>query len=210
MDLLHLVTTKKSVLKIVSEIQTQCLVDFRGLESRKDENITYFSKEGTVESVLKDFLRHLGEKNYAFEYSDEKLLRISVFPESKAITAVNDTLNSEKPTPQETVGVVKVVDIIEGSQAESLGIMIDDIILEYNGLQIDSSNHIDGRRPSRPPLGWALKIHLAMIKAGFIDPQGPLFRVAVGLAGRGAGTDRDQPQLVLEIIADVHHGSINV
>jgi hypothetical protein len=82
-ETLTIQASKTPLSMILNEIKTKCRVNIAGLESRKDENVTYFSKEGSVESVIKDFLRHLGEKNYAFEYSNEKLLRVAVLPWGK-------------------------------------------------------------------------------------------------------------------------------
>ena len=91
---------------------------------------------------MKDFLRYLGEKNYAFEYSNEKLLRISVLPWARAGNVLPEAPPQEEESSADTVNVIKVVNIIEGSQAQSLGIIKGDIILEYNGLQIRSTDEL--------------------------------------------------------------------
>jgi len=141
-DTLTIQAQNTPLIKILSEIQAKCLVKIIGLEKRNDETITYFSKEGSVERVLKDFLRYLGEKNYAFEYSNEKLLRISVLPWAKSGNVLPEAPPHEEESSADTLNVIKVVDIIEGSQAQSLGLMKGDIILEYNGLQIRSTDEL--------------------------------------------------------------------
>ena len=107
-----------------------------------DEPVSYVSKPGTLESVLKDFLRHLGEKNYACEYQNETLLRVTVLPGVKAdILLLEDPVN-EKEEITAPVRVVKVKDIVDGSQAQTSGLMKGDIILEYNGVSIGSTKDL--------------------------------------------------------------------
>ena len=52
--------------KILDWIRHKCLVEISGLELRVNEPITFSSKGGALEDVLKRLLRHLGEKSYAF------------------------------------------------------------------------------------------------------------------------------------------------
>ncbi len=134
--------SKIPLTKILSAIQNKCLVKITGLEHRRDEKITFFSNKGSPERVLKDFLRHLGEKNYAFEYGNEALLQIVVLPGAKADNYPPATLANQKENPPETVKAVRVVGVIDESQAQSAGLMKGDIILEYAGLKIGSTDEL--------------------------------------------------------------------
>lgn len=130
------------LMNILAEIQNQCAVKIEGLENRKDEPVTYFSKKESLENVLKSFLRHLGEKNYAFEFVNQKLKRIAVMPKAYSDNLVSDTRADEQENQADTVKVVKVVEVIERSQAQSTGLMKDDLILEYDGVKIHSANEL--------------------------------------------------------------------
>jgi membrane-associated protease RseP (regulator of RpoE activity) len=134
--------SKIPLTKILSAIQNKCLVKITGLEHRRDEKITFFSNKGSPERVLKDFLRHLGEKNYAFEYGNEALLQIVVLPGAKADNYPTATLANQKENLPETVKAVRVVGVIDGSQAQSAGLMKGDIILEYGGLKISGTEEL--------------------------------------------------------------------
>ena len=140
-DTLTIRASKTPLTKILSAVQNKCLVKITGLEHRKDEKITFFSNKGSLERVLKDFLRHLGEKNYAFEYGNAALLQIVVLPGAKADNYPTDTLADQKEPPH-IVKAVRVVGVIDGSQAQSAGLMPGDIILEYSGLTIRSTNEL--------------------------------------------------------------------
>ena len=141
-DTLTIQASKTPLIKILSAIQNKCLVKITGLEHRKDEKVTFSSIKGSPERVLKDFLRHLGEKNYAFEYGNAALLQIVVLPGAKADNYPTATLANQKENLPNTVKSVKVVGVIDGTQAQSVGLMKDDIILEYGGLTIGSANEL--------------------------------------------------------------------
>ena len=141
-DTLTIQASKIPLTKILSAIQNKCLVKITGLEHRRDEKITFFSNKGSPERVLKDFLRHLGEKNYAFEYGNESLLQVVVLPGAKADNYPTATLANQKENLPETVNVVRVVSVIDGSQAQSAGLMKGDIILEYAGLKIGGADEL--------------------------------------------------------------------
>ncbi len=138
-DTLTIQASKTPLATILSEIKKKCSVKITGLEKRYDETITYVSKEGSREGVLKDFLRHLKEKNYAFEYSNAVLLQIVVLPGGNTDNHIITALSNEKENHQDTVNAVRVTDVIDGSQAQSAGLMKGDIILEYGRLKIVSA-----------------------------------------------------------------------
>ncbi len=141
-DTLTIQASKTPLTKILAAINKKCLVKITGLEHRKDEKITFFSNKGSPERVLKDFLRHLGEKNYAFEYSNAALLQIVVLPGAQADNYPTDTLANQKKNLPETVKVVRVASVIDGSQAQSVGLMKGDIIFEYNGMPVSSADEL--------------------------------------------------------------------
>ena len=128
--------------KILDGIRRECLVEILGLESRKNEPVTFSSIEGTLEDVLKQLLRHLGEKNYAFEFVDERLKRASVFPEAKGVAHLPPFLPAEKVSHKKFVNVVRVQSIVDNSQAENLALREGDLIIEYDGVKISRTQEL--------------------------------------------------------------------
>lgn len=128
--------------KILDGILRECLVEILGLESRKNEPITFSSIEGTLEDVLKQLLRHLGEKNYAFEFVDERLKRASVFPEAKGAAYLPPFPPAEKVSQKKLVDVVRVQGIVDNSQAENLALREGDLIIEYDGVKISQTQEL--------------------------------------------------------------------
>ena len=141
-NMLAIQASKTPLATILSEIKKKCSVKIVGLGKRYDETITYVSKKGSLERVLKDFLRHLEEKNYAFEYSNEALLQIVVLPGGNTENYIITALSNEKENHQDTVNAVRVTDVIDGSQAQSAGLMKGDIILRYDGLPVASADEL--------------------------------------------------------------------
>lgn len=134
--------SKTPLATILSEIKKKCSVKIVGLEKRYDEKITFFSNKGSPERVLKNFLRHLGEKNYAFEYGNEFLLKIVVLPGGNTNNNTITALSNEKENHPDTVNAVRVAVVIDGSQAQSVGLMQGDIILRYDGLPVASADQL--------------------------------------------------------------------
>lgn len=125
--------------KILDGISHKCLVEISGLELRVNEPITFSSKGGTLEDVLKSLLQHLGEKNYAFEFYGERLRRVSVVPEAKSgVSSLPLRINKEV-IKKKFVNVVRVQSVVDGSQAQTLDLWEGDLIIEYDGVKISST-----------------------------------------------------------------------
>jgi len=65
---------------LILEIRNTCGVETTGLENRLNDSVTLAVEKRAPETVFKRLLRQLGKENYAFEFSDSKLRRVSVFP----------------------------------------------------------------------------------------------------------------------------------
>ena len=96
----------------------------------------------TLEDLLKSLLRHLGIKNYAFEFDDEILKRLVAVPEATADVSSFSPSSNIPSQENELVSIAQVQSIIEASQAESAGLQIGDIILEYDGVPINSAQQL--------------------------------------------------------------------
>ncbi len=84
----------------------------------------------------------MGEKNYAFEYGNAALLQIVVLPGAQDDNYPTAPLANQKENVSDTVKAVSVVGVIDGTQAQSVGLMKGDIILEYGGLTIGSTDEL--------------------------------------------------------------------
>ncbi|MBW1752768.1 MAG: hypothetical protein JRJ46_06620 [Deltaproteobacteria bacterium] len=65
----------------------------------------------------------MGEKNYAFEYGNAALLQIVVLPGAQADNYPTAPLANQKENPPDTVKAVRVSGVIDGTQAQSVGLM---------------------------------------------------------------------------------------
>lgn len=134
------IESQGSLLKeILDSLRKDFAIEIIGLEQKNDTPVSFSHTSDSLEGLLKALLRHIGEKNYAFEFIDQKLKRISVLPGSANAdvpVATNEPMaDSELPL----VAVAEVQSVVEGSQAESLGIIPGDIILAYDGVKINNA-----------------------------------------------------------------------
>lgn len=143
--------------EILDGISSKCRVKIEGLEKRKKESITFSSDSGTVYEALRRLFSLLNEGNYAFEFHDQELVRVSVLTQTKGEVQLTmpvrkaaerdikkETEKGKEETKQEFVTVPKILQIDEGSQAEAVGLLKDDLIVEYDGVKIRASNQLVG------------------------------------------------------------------
>jgi len=137
--------------EILDGILRKCQVKIQGLEQREKESITFSSGSGTVYEALRRLFSHLDEGNYAFEFHDQELVRVLVLPETKGEVQLSmsarkaterDTEKGKEETKQEFVTVPKILQIDEGSQAEIVGLLKGDLIVEYDGVKIRASKQL--------------------------------------------------------------------
>jgi C-terminal processing protease CtpA/Prc len=101
----------------------------------------------SLQEVIKGLLRYLGENNYAFESQGDRLRRVSIFPTGAMDVAIrpgNEGLETEKFKTEgpKRVDVIEVTNVIEGSQAESLGLQKGDFIIEYDGRKMGRASQL--------------------------------------------------------------------
>lgn len=129
--------------EILDEIWERYQVQVVGLEHREEERITFSASGKSLDDLLKRLFRYMGEVNYAFEYSDVKLVRVSVLPRSDGKTVPLPPSYQKSEHRQKKFGrTVQVKDVIKGSQAEELGLQKDDLIIEYDGVKINSAQQL--------------------------------------------------------------------
>lgn len=130
--------------KVIEDIRRKCRVEISGLDHRANEPLNFLAKEEVQEMALKRLLRQLDEESYAFEYTRSGLSRIVVVPRSTAKYSPQpsfppkpaDTPEVPPPLPMAENAAVGVVDVIQGSQAEAVGLQKGDVVMEYDGVKI--------------------------------------------------------------------------
>ena len=123
----------------LDEILKEFQVEIVGLEERKDEILTLTLKGNSLQEVLLCFLRTLGATNYAFEFVQNELKRISVFPEGTSETPEPIVEKTGPIKEHDVVQAVEVQGILDNSQAEILEIREGDLIIEYSGMRMQSA-----------------------------------------------------------------------
>jgi S1-C subfamily serine protease len=128
--------------EIFRAIKENFEIEVKGLEDLAGKKISFSYKAETTEDLLKSLLRHLGIKNYAFEFADATLKRLVVVP--GAVNAPSTTTRSPVGIgdQDEFASVARIQSIVEGSQAESAGLQKGDYILEYDGTRISSAQQL--------------------------------------------------------------------
>ncbi|MDM8535457.1 PDZ domain-containing protein [Desulfobacterales bacterium HSG17] len=144
-DKLTFQVQKEPLGNIVNEIINECDVEIVGLEARGNDLITFSAEQEPVENVIKRLLKYLNENNFAFEYSKTSLRRVSVLPKAKGKDIVRRPpipAQTPKPVKEDKERAVKILKVNEGTQAESLDLQKDDLIIEYDGNRIKSARQL--------------------------------------------------------------------
>ncbi len=117
-------------------------VEINGLEKKLNDTITISISETTIELIMKTLLRRLGVENYAFEYDNQTLRRVFVLPASRGLTSALPFVEDQQISTNSYMTVAEIIDIVDGSQAQSNGLRIGDLIVKYNGVRIRNSREL--------------------------------------------------------------------
>jgi len=131
-----------TIAEIVNKFYGQYSIEIKGLENRVLDKITFSYDADTPEDLLKNLLRHIGIKNYAFVFADATLRRIVVVPEATIDVSSFPQSSKASSGQNEFVSIAQIQGIVEASQAESAGLQEGDIILEYDGVPISSAGQL--------------------------------------------------------------------
>ena len=136
---------------IIDGIAQEFQVVITGLDARYSETITFSIKAKSLQEVLKIMFRHLGEKNVAFEFIDDRLRYISVVPESKKKLRSQPQLKTLDAVPEDRVTAIEVLEVINASQAADIGVEKGDLILEYGGMRLSRASELVEETKRRSP-----------------------------------------------------------
>ena len=145
-------TAQKAPLKIIIDgIAREFQVAITGLDARYAEALTFSIKAESLQEVLKLMFRHLGEKNVAFEFIDNRLRYISVVPESKKKLRSQPQMKGLEAVPEDRVTAIEVLEVMNASQAVDIGVEKGDLILEYGGMRLSRASELVEETKRRSP-----------------------------------------------------------
>jgi len=133
-----------SVRTITDALHNDFDVEIKGLETRDSEKIRLTIEADSLEELVKGLLRHLNIKNYAFEFADERLKLVNIFPGAKYSDSPPSATKVDATQSEETVTVAVIKSVVASSQADSLGLLPGDLIVEYDGVRINNAAQLVG------------------------------------------------------------------
>jgi type II secretory pathway component GspD/PulD (secretin) len=139
---IHFEAQDATLEEIAKALNDNYAIEVKGLENREDGRITLSHRADTPENLLKRILRHIGIKNYAFEFADATLKRLVVVPAAADDISSVSKFSKSLSQPKDLVNIAQIQSVIEASQAESAGLQEGDIILEYDGVPISSAQQL--------------------------------------------------------------------
>lgn len=146
-------TVQKDLLEVLLDtIYQDFQVEVLGLESRKKESITLSVTGKSLADIIRSLLLYLGEKNFAFEFVDNRLKRVLVLPEANSdIRNLSSAISAQGNNRGKSVNAVEIQGIIDGSQAKKLDFRKGDLIIEYDGIKINRAMELIEETKKRTP-----------------------------------------------------------
>lgn len=134
---------------ILEEISAQCGISFAGVSTGANSVRIDFEDSGAAETVIRHLLRKARESNFAFEFEDTGLFKVTIFPSSSAParTLAAESPEAAAPPPPESPGenslpIVRVTEVVEDTQALELGLETGDVVFEYAGQRITAPGQL--------------------------------------------------------------------
>ena len=138
-----------SIKEILDGIDQEFQIVISGLDARHSEITTFSIKSESVKEAIMLFFRHIGEKNVAFEFLDDRLRHVSIVPESQKKGLPQSPIDTPEAPPEDHSTAIEVVEVISGSQAIDLGIERGDLILEYDGKRLNRASELADEAKAR-------------------------------------------------------------
>lgn len=126
--------------EILAGIGDEFRMTVSGLSEKQLQQVSATLKGDSVQDAMRRLLRQLGVRNFAFHYTEDRLSHVSVFPESKTPgPPVRQPPVSASSTRD---SAVEVIDVVEGTQARTIGLEKGDLILEYGGIRLGRASQL--------------------------------------------------------------------
>lgn len=120
--------------QVINSIERAMSLEIRGLETKLDQLVTFSGNGSSPDMLLRKLLRHLGEKNFAYEYDDDRLVKVSVLPPGRS--SLTKTSLPTDTRENRLTSVVEVIGVVNDTQAARLGLKTGDYIFKYDGVRI--------------------------------------------------------------------------
>ncbi|CAB5157603.1 hypothetical protein D3OALGA1CA_4832 [Olavius algarvensis associated proteobacterium Delta 3] len=136
-DLMRINAQGTPIAAVLDDIQQECGIRVDGLQAEPDRPVL-FSQTGNRQDILRSLLQILDVTNYALEYRNDLLIQVTVLP----VSTIPDAARPETTDiPSETAEKpfadgLRIVDVIEGSQADFANLQEGDLILYYDGQRV--------------------------------------------------------------------------
>ena len=136
-QLMRIATRQVPTAVIFDEIQKECGILFDSLGVDQDRQVS-FSQSGNRQDVIRSLLQMLDVNSYALEYRDDLLVQVTVLPVSTSPDAErpDTTEPPSETTDKPFADGLRIIDVIEGSQADLANIQEEDLILYYDGHRV--------------------------------------------------------------------------
>ena len=127
---------------VATAIHQEFDVEIKGLESLESEELTLEYVANSLEELVRGLLRHLNIKNYAFEFSEDRLITVNILPGARTTGSRPLDAATDSNKRRETVTVAVIKSVVESSQAEALDLRPGDVIIEYGGIRIHNATQL--------------------------------------------------------------------
>lgn len=136
-DLMRINANGTPIAIVLDDIRQECGIRFDGLQVEPERPV-FFSQNGNRPDILRSILQFLDVKSYALEYRDDLLIQVTVLPVSTIPDATRpNTADIPSETAQKSFADgLRIVDVIEGSQADLANLQEGDVILTYDGRRV--------------------------------------------------------------------------
>lgn len=141
---------------LLKELNQKCGIAFSGMETHFQKVVNFSSENQDMEETLLRLLQYMDINNYFLEFRDNQLAGLfipdaSAFPPSASASSLPEpgrqirpsvSTPPPQPDPKDSIRAVRVYGLIDDTQAESSGIMEGDVIVNYDGVMIDSTSKL--------------------------------------------------------------------
>ena len=104
---------------LVDHIYQDFQVEILGLETRKRETITLSLKGKSLADIARGLLQYLDEKNFAFEFENDRLKRVLVLPEANVdIRKLSSAISAQGDDQGQSINAVEIQGVIGGRMVQ--------------------------------------------------------------------------------------------
>lgn len=138
----HFNFVQTTLANIQKTLENQFNIQIIGIDGKAADRVTLVAENISMSDGIKRILKLVGEENFTFEYVNGKLRKVTVY-EGSGPTPVERLSPPENQAVREKLApVVKIAEVIPGSQAEYLNLKKNDLIIAYDGIKITGTSQL--------------------------------------------------------------------